>query len=909
MDVFVGRAHELEALARIDRAAAAGKPAVAVLIGEPGIGKSRLLAEAGRRTALPRSFRVVGYEPAAGVPLAAASELLRALGELLSESPPGERSALERTRLFEATHRALRATGPALIVIDDLQWVDDLSLALVHFLVRAADAGGEPLALLAAARPSAREATFSSSMEHVLGRDRVVRLELSPLSSGEAMELVKALAPEVGEEEARELASKAGGSPFWLEALARGSGAEKTAAGLVTARLRGCGADAGDLVALLAVAARPLALADVARLLGWATRRSEHAARELVARGIALESGGVTRLAHDLIRAGVETGITEERRLDLHRRVGEWLAGIAGEDAQLLCEALAHAHSGGSSGLDLALRLVRSPHRTLIGDDGLAVLVTIADEAEPYDEDALVLNEEIASLAAALARHEIRRDRWLRSADRRRDAHERARALLEASRSAFALGDKEAARADLARARATASREPLLGLDLDVHEAALDLWSDGRQEVGRARAHDAVARARGLFARDDRARDTYLEALRAEHEAAYQEDDGETMLRAAEERAAIARGFNADAHLTALLESARALRRVGRLGEALERARQVRDEAKQRVLPRLELDASYWLGTFLLQSSRISEADDVVGDALELAARVGDEARARHGIERLASELDFHARDWRGGVERLRAYTRGASEHAGVELHQLAASWLVLAGGEEVTEEAVAEVEAARACSEAAACPRCAAELCLTAAEALARVGRHAEAAESLAAWKRMRPNAQPRDGYVRTRVEAHLRQPPAADLLERAAGEAEALGFGLDELVTRLDLGAALQHGDRERARETLAAVAETAAACGSETIAELAAKRLRALGVRTWKRGPAAGILTEREREVVRLIAGGASNPEIAQRLFLSRKTVERTVSNVLRKVGARNRAELAARVAELEVEGAHR
>jgi DNA-binding NarL/FixJ family response regulator len=55
--------------------------------------------------------------------------------------------------------------------------------------------------------------------------------------------------------------------------------------------------------------------------------------------------------------------------------------------------------------------------------------------------------------------------------------------------------------------------------------------------------------------------------------------------------------------------------------------------------------------------------------------------------------------------------------------------------------------------------------------------------------------------------------------------------------------------------------------------------------------------------------LIAEGASNPEIAQQLFLSRKTVERHVSNVLKKAGARNRAELAARVAELEVEGAHR
>ena len=65
----------------------------------------------------------------------------------------------------------------------------------------------------------------------------------------------------------------------------------------------------------------------------------------------------------------------------------------------------------------------------------------------------------------------------------------------------------------------------------------------------------------------------------------------------------------------------------------------------------------------------------------------------------------------------------------------------------------------------------------------------------------------------------------------------------------------------------------------------------------------------LTEREQEIAALIAAGASNPEIAQELFLSRKTIERHVSNVLKKVGARNRAELAAKVAELKVEGAPR
>jgi DNA-binding NarL/FixJ family response regulator len=69
----------------------------------------------------------------------------------------------------------------------------------------------------------------------------------------------------------------------------------------------------------------------------------------------------------------------------------------------------------------------------------------------------------------------------------------------------------------------------------------------------------------------------------------------------------------------------------------------------------------------------------------------------------------------------------------------------------------------------------------------------------------------------------------------------------------------------------------------------------------VRTWRRGPGRGVLTDREQVIARLIAVGASNPEIADRLYLSRKTVERHVSNVLRKAGVRNRAELAALAAK--------
>src|SRR5439155_373889 len=101
---------------------------------------------------------------------------------------------------------------------------------------------------------------------------------------------------------------------------------------------------------------------------------------------------------------------------------------------------------------------------------------------------------------------------------------------------------------------------------------------------------------------------------------------------------------------------------------------------------------------------------------------------------------------------------------------------------------------------------------------------------------------------------------------------------------------------------RDAAAVAEETGAATERAHIDQL----LRQLGIRTWRRGArrrASGDLfglSEREREIANLIAGGASNPDIAGTLFLSRKTVERHVSSILGKLEVKNRAQLAARMA---------
>ena len=173
----------------------------------------------------------------------------------------------------------------------------------------------------------------------------------------------------------------------------------------------------------------------------------------------------------------------------------------------------------------------------------------------------------------------------------------------------------------------------------------------------------------------------------------------------------------------------------------------------------------------------------------------------------------------------------------------------------------------------------------------------------------------EPGWGWLRKRTGALLqvragRGSNAASNLAKVQLQNDQDGRVLEGLRTRLYLAEALLDADRRKAAAEYRSVAESANELGAGTIRQLADRALRSLGGRTWGRGPTPSVgaspldrLTTREREIAFRVAHGESNPEIGRVLFLSRKTVERHVSNILAKLGTRNRTELAAMMGKEE------
>lgn len=414
-------------------------------------------------------------------------------------------------------------------------------------------------------------------------------------------------------------------------------------------------------------------------------------------------------------------------------------------------------------------------------------------------------------------------------------------------------------------------------------------------------ANRIIKRAGGVSALDARARRAYLGALQLEYETAVQGNDTEKTLAIAEARAAAARGFDQESFLEASVAACLALRWAGQLGEAVRRLRSVWAEAQRHVFPRLAVDAGFWLADAHRITGELEEAERIASETNELATRAGDVPRARHRIAKVVCDVALERGQPWAALERFEHETAAEpNEHQRIIWHADLARWIARLNGADAAAVVHEQLAAGRECADWVGCGRCGADLLLRSAEALARIGDRKRAREMLAASD-LGPRKDELNILVRSHSGALAVEDPAgrAERLETVLAAAKESPFRLQTIWARFDLGRALVDAGDNRAAEELEHVVAVAEGLGARTVEQIAGRALRSLGVRTWRRAAAGAPLTEREQEVARLVAEGSTNREIAQMLFISPKTVERHVSNVFKKVGVRNRAELASRL----------
>ena len=252
---FIGREIDLALLKGIfDKAVAADSIQLVTVVGEPGLGKSRIVAELGDYIdAKPdlvtwRQGRCLPYGE--GITFWALGEIIKAHAGILESDPPdvaitkleavlpegGERpwfrqrllpllgieatSTAEREELFTAWRRFLEhiaEQNPAVLVFEDLHWADD---AMLEFLEHLADrVEAVPLLVVGTARPE----LFERHPDYAAGLHNANRINLVPLSGEETARLVSALLETtvIPAELQQPILDRAGGNPLYAEEFVR----------------------------------------------------------------------------------------------------------------------------------------------------------------------------------------------------------------------------------------------------------------------------------------------------------------------------------------------------------------------------------------------------------------------------------------------------------------------------------------------------------------------------------------------------------------------------------------------------------------------------------------------------------------------------------------------------------------
>ncbi len=940
------------ALEDVDR----GRSMAIALVGEPGIGKTRLLAElAGRADAdgrlvlsgsaselerdLPFSVFVDaldeylrGLDPA---PLAdrldedVRTELAHVFPSLTALASAGH-LALQHERY--RTHRAARALlehlaerRPLVLLLDDVHWADPASVELLGALLRRPPAA--PVLMALALRPRQVPERLAAALGRAQRAGALTRIELGALTQEEARDL---LGETVDSARAVTLYAESGGNPFYLEQLTRSldlvgphDASETSLAGVEVPS--GVAASLNEELGLLSERARVvLEGAAVAgdpfepELAAAAAGTDEAEAVDAVDELLRLDLVRTTdvprrfRFRHPLVRRAVYEATAGGWRLGAHERC----AAALSERGATAAERAHHVERSARTGDVEAVAVLREAGEASVrlapasAARWFAEALRLLPQTEPVEQRIDLL---------------VARARALTSAGHFADSHA---AFLDALE--LAPPGSHELRARLARD--CAGVEELLG----------------RQEEAAARLATALE---GLPDRSSPEAVSLMGelAVNAVWRARYEE-----MHRWADGAVTAARSLG-DAALTAAALAVRSF--ACSMTDAAEQAAADHDEAAVLVdslsddeLAR-HLEAAAWIAGLELYLGRYVEGEAHAARGLAVARSTGQGelvlvlVQTLGAVWRMRGKLGEAGELLDGGIEasRLLGNThalvwnlngRSATAlHAGdVELALAAAEESV-----ELSRDAHGSFHAAEAALALAAAlletgqPERAVELLLSSAggEELTLIagGARAHALELLTrGWLALdRPDeASGAAARAETWADAMRLPMPAAwagralaavDLeggnpgraAERAlasAAAADESGAPIEAALSRALAGRALaQAGDRDRAVEELQRAASELEAHGVLRRRDEVERELRRLGRRIHRRtrpGEAGGTgiesLTARELQVARLVVDRKTNPEIAAELYLSQKTVETHLRNIFRKIDVSSRVELA-------------
>ncbi len=921
-------------------AAEEGHGQVVLIQGSAGLGKTSLLraaveaaGEAGfaclraRATELERDFAYGSVRQLLEPAVARVSEEERdrlfdgaaALSKplfALTGDPPALPSA---DRAFSMLHglywlvNNIADERPVALAIDDIHWSDAESLRFVNYLAPRLD--GLPLAVLASTRDgdemTADLARLAAAAETTVVRPR-------PLSTGATATLCKrSVGTDVAPEFATACREATGGNPFYLEALLRevnerrispdARGAERArgigpaaVAEAVLLRLSERPAAATALIRAVAVLGDGAGLTEAARLAELPEDEAARAADLLAAVGMEKGAEGL-EFAHPIVREAVYADIGSHERAEAHARAAEILIERGASEERIAAQIAAAEPAGDTERVELLRRVAANSLDCGAPAAAVAWLSRALAEPPPPESRSQVLLE-LSSAKLRLGTPEAAVDQltalaeltgepellaasvrllggaltWSGSADRAVEAIGSAIAALEGENRELTLL-LEADRAGYAQQGSLETRAPV-ATRLERY-AELPGATPGERLVlaslafERARASDSAAEAvahieRALAGRrllDEQELDVagtlYLLVigLLATDALDLTEVCLEQMLADAEARASI---------------PAQAFVLVHRGWVSLRRGAMAPAEADARTALELLTAHDIRLGTrfaLALLIESLIEGGEV--EAAERALRdsgLGDEISpglANNALLEARGLLRLAQGRTREGIEDMVTFGRHDELWGGAS--PLASRWRSHAA---LALLALGDDEAARA----------------MAAEDLERARRWGAASGTGVA---LRAGALVEGGE------------PAVERLREAARVLEGSPARLEHARALTDLGACLRRANhRAEARDPLQEGLDLAHRCGARALVERAGTELRAAGGAS-SDPYASGIeqLTASERRVAEFAAEGRSNPEIAQALFVTRKTVETHLGRVYRKLDIAGRGELGRALAD--------